>query len=139
MRAVERCVWIQALLSESGAVSGVLGMTVASDMSKFYEHIDHEKLIASARRLNYPMRLRRLNLCIYRGERRCRVGGAFSRPVYVTRSVGAGCSHAHALIKAYTAEEPRLLAERHVGANLKVVVDNVSAQFFEKQLKEARR
>ena len=74
-------------------------------MSKFFEHIDHGKLIACAKDVDYPMRLLRLNLCAYRGERRCRIGDAVSRPVYATRSVGAGCAHAMALIKVYTAAE----------------------------------
>ena len=38
-RAVERCAWTQALLLETGMTAGISGITVASDMSKFFEHI----------------------------------------------------------------------------------------------------
>ena len=65
--------------------------TAAADLSKFYEHIGHQALIREAEAVGYPMQLLKLNIGVYRGVRRCRVGDAYSRPVRATRAVGAGC------------------------------------------------
>jgi len=106
-RAVEKCTWEQAALKELSLLSNVAGATVAADLHKFYEHIEHEKLIVEAQAVGYPLRLLRMNIRVCRGRRRCRIGRACSRPVYATRSVGAGCSHAQGISRPSPCEPSR--------------------------------
>ena len=87
--------WRHALLDEFAATQPVHSATVAADLSKFYERIGHQRLVDEAVSVGYPLGLLRLNIDAYRGFRRCSWHRAFGEPVRASRSVGAGCSHAH--------------------------------------------
>ena len=77
-------------MKEFSLSAGVASIMVAGDLSQFYEHIGHEKLIDEAVATGYPLRLLKLNIEAYRGYRRCRLGSACSREVRATCSVGPG-------------------------------------------------
>lgn len=107
-------------------------MTCAVDLPKLYEHIDHEELIREAVAPTYHLKFLILNMGAHRGERRCKVGETYTRAVFASRTLGAGCSHAHALIKMYTLRTLQRLEAMFPSAGIRVVVDDVSAQIFGK-------
>lgn len=86
-------------------------------------------LLAEARELGYPLSMLRLNLAAYRGPRQCRVDRACSRAARAIRAAGAGFSHVHGLIKVCTLRALVALRCSHPAAGIRVVVDDVSAQF----------
>jgi hypothetical protein len=75
-KACARCAWEMAAMKEFSLSSGVASIMVAGDLSKFYEHIGHEKLIDEAVATGYPLRMLKMNIEAYRGYRRCRLGSA---------------------------------------------------------------
>ena len=93
--------WRHCLFDEYALAKGCEMATAAADLSKFYERIEHPFLIGEAVATDYPLRLLRLNLSAYRGVRRCSYHRALGKPICARRSVGAGCSQAHGIIKLF--------------------------------------
>jgi hypothetical protein len=133
----ERCAWETASLKEYSLAAGVSSVLVAGDLSKFYERIGHQKLIDEAAAVGYPLRLLKMNIAAYRGPRRCRLGGACSREVRASGSVGAGCSHAHAVIKAFTLRALVKLQALNPTAKVRAICDDVSGQLHARQNRDA--
>ncbi len=98
-------VWRQSLRAEAAvAKEGWTAAAVLTDLEKFYEHIDHEELLARATRLDFPEPLARLALAAYGGPRMIRMKNFVAEELYADRGVVAGCSLATTLTKVYTVE-----------------------------------
>ncbi len=68
-------VWRQALRSEAAVASQSHAASVLTDMSKFYEHIDHDKLIERGARSGFPMPLMKVAVAAHSGPRMIRMNG----------------------------------------------------------------
>ena len=54
-KSAERCAWGHAALEEFSQFAGVASATAAAELSKFYEHIEHQLLIDEAVASGYPL------------------------------------------------------------------------------------
>ena len=120
--------WRHCLWDEYACSQHLETATAAADLSKFYERIRHDLLVEEGSQSRYPLRLLRLNISAYRGVRRCSYRRALGRPVRARRSVGAGCSHAHGVIKLFLLRAIINVSTVSRGVRIRVVVDDVSGQ-----------
>ena len=89
-KACDRAMWQHCLKDEIAGSLKLGTATAVTDGHKFYEHVEHGLLLKASREFDYPKRVMRLNLDMYKAQRRCSLAGSFSEPVEDTRFIGAG-------------------------------------------------
>ncbi len=96
----ERAATAAALFCEAAHARGEMSATSTVDISKFYEQIEYPEIADGAMAVGIPHEVIILAIHAYTGPRRIRVDKAWSRPVFPTRSIVAGCTWATVLIRA---------------------------------------
>ncbi len=98
----ERAAVEAALFAEVATARGLGSAISIVDMSQYFEQITHSELASGAAAFGLPRQIIALALSLYSGPRRIKVGNAWSKHVYPTRSVLPGCTWAMLLIRAVT-------------------------------------
>ncbi len=105
-------VWRQALRAEAAVASQSHAASVLTDMAKFYEHIDHQKLIERGARSGFPMPLMKVAVAAHSGPRMIRMNGFVGEELHAGRGIIAGCGLATTLVKVYSLEPYDRLVKR---------------------------
>ena len=131
--------FVQALLAEAAAARGDAVCSLALDVHKCFERIDHTALVQAAERHRFPLAVVRLCLLIYAGPRRIRVDEAFSDEFNLGIGVIAGCSVATALLRLVTLLAADIVAQRFHDVELYIYVDDTDMQAVGSAAKAAKR
>eukprot|EP00971_Amphidinium_carterae_P310976 6179825-Amphidinium_carterae.2 len=83
--------WYYAMQLEYAAAWGLTSAAIFADLRKFYEFVQHESLIRSAKLANAPLRLLQLACRMYRGPRAVSWQGLVTQARQYRGSVTPGC------------------------------------------------
>lgn len=89
--AASRIVWRQAVRAEMSRLSQILPAAVLIDLTKCYEHIEHNKLASEGVLLQFPLHFLRLTVGSYRLPRHVTHGGLTDNGVCAGRGTVPGC------------------------------------------------
>ena len=95
------------------------------DLTKFYECFVHSKLIAAARKYQFPEALLRVSLNLYRAPRFLSLMKQAAPPLWPTRGIVAGCSAATTFVKVYMIEEMDRLTTMHPSIEWDAYLDDI--------------
>ncbi len=122
VRAVSGAAWATELAPTRGEHSA----TAIVDIKQYYEWLEPLEVAKGCKRWGVPSTIAALTLHLYSGPRRIRVDGCYSKPVYPTRSILAGCTWATVLIRVIVIEPVadflRLVHERVDAWGIKVMM-----------------
>ena len=95
----QRAAWVEAFSAEAAVLQQEEHAQALLDLTKAFEMVDHQKLLAAARKRGYPLAILRLSLAAYRLSRSVGIDGGYSRPVTAARGITAGSGFATAELK----------------------------------------
>jgi hypothetical protein len=100
-------------------------------LKKAFEHVDHNRMIAAARSMGYPMHTLRASLLSYVAPRQLTFLGYASAPVWPTRGIAAGSATATFELWLLLAPALKCIRQAHPRATLSLHVDDLSATITE--------
>ena len=90
---------LQTLKAEIARAQGLQSGSTLLDMTKCYEKVRHDILLAACKRAGFPVVLVRLCIAVYSGPRALNLGGVMSAVTVVGTSIVAGCTFATTLLR----------------------------------------
>ena len=119
------CVRRQASRAEASVAKQRAAAALLWDLGKFYESMRHGRLVSQAVRLDFPLRILRLNLQGYTHPRYVSMAGMVNDPCYPSQGVVAGCGAATTHVKLYYHEPFRLFGARWLQVGLDAYIDDM--------------
>lgn len=125
-RSIEQAVWHQAALCEGAAAKGEHAATILWDLTKAYEHVQHNLLWTLGVRFGAPLAVLRLALDSYTWPRVVQWLGFLADPVTPARGIVAGSSSATFEIKLALLGAAAHALQEHPSVGLGIYVDDIS-------------
>ena len=129
--STEQVVWEQLLAKEYATAAGKCSAAVMIDLRKAFEYVRHSILVGRCRAVNFPMHIVRWCMLCYAAPRTLALDGNYTQPFQAEAGIVAGCTHATALLRAYTTLSLDKLVYDFPDLRLKVVVDDMTLQMVD--------
>ncbi len=130
--------WQMAARAEGAVGHGFVYAQVLLDMVKAFDHVPHDRLLAEAAALGYPMPLLRLALAAYRLPRVMNIGGVVSRTVMAARGLTAGSGTATTELRLLLIRIVDRVRVANPRVGIKVYVDDVTLEVVSTARRVAR-